>query len=144
MSASLYDTFGNQTKYDIVGDTLVAYLKDATIKFPLPEAASEQLATLIDPKERNYDHTKASMINARLVKLGFSRPNAEALTPVLMKVAQIQRVDPTDFFSANNNTLNLAIDAYKAINNLRPVGSRVGIIRPLSNSRSPVAALIRP
>jgi hypothetical protein len=144
MSSSLYDTFGNQTKYDVIGDTLVAYLEDATIKFPLPEATSQQLATLLDPKERNYDSTKAAMILSKLVKLGFSKANATALTPVLMKVAQVQKVDPLEFFSVNTNTLNLALDAYKAINNLRPVGSRVGLIAPLNNSKSRVANLIKP
>ena len=51
MSTSLYDTFGNTTSYEMVNGTLVAYLESATIKFPLPEASSELLATLTTTRE---------------------------------------------------------------------------------------------
>ena len=46
MSTSLYTTFGNEVKYEIRNDTLVAFLENATIKFPLPEASSEILGLI--------------------------------------------------------------------------------------------------
>lgn len=143
MSTSLYNTFGNQIKYDVVADTLVAYLENATIKFPLPEASADILSKLTDPQTKNFDPAKYFMVNSKLVKLGFKKPNADALTDILMQVATAQNIDPLDYFSINTNTLNLTLDAYRAINNLRPAGSRVGIISPTQNSKSRVASLIR-
>lgn len=144
MSASLYDTFGNQTKYELVGSTLVAYLEDATIKFPLPEAASDILSNLIEPQGKAYDSAKVGMIQSKLEKLGFKKANATALTSILMEVANAQGIDPLDFFSVNVNTLNLTLDAYQAINNLRPAGSRVGVVAPTLNSKSKASPLIKP
>ena len=46
MSASLYNTFGNEVQYKIAQDTLVAYIDNASIKFPLPEASSEILTEI--------------------------------------------------------------------------------------------------
>ncbi len=143
MSTSLYNTFGNQIKYDVVADTLVAYLENATIKFPLPEASADILSKLTDPQTKNFDPAKYFMVNSKLVKLGFKKPKADALTDILMQVATAQNIDPLDYFSINTNTLNLTLDAYRAINNLRPAGSRVGIISPTQNSKSRVASLIR-
>jgi hypothetical protein len=143
MSTSLYNTFGNQIKYDVVADTLIAYLENATIKFPLPEASADILSKLTDPQTKNFDPAKYFMVNSKLVKLGFKKPKADALTDILMQVATAQNIDPLDYFSINTNTLNLTLDAYRAINNLRPAGSRVGIISPTQNSKSRVASLIR-
>jgi len=143
MSTSLYNTFGNQIKYDVVADTLVAYLENATIKFPLPEASADILSKLTDPQTKNFDPAKYFMVNSKLVKLGFKKPKADALTDILMQVAIAQNIDPLDYFSINTNTLNLTLDAYRAINNLRPAGSRVGVISPTQNSKSRVASLIR-
>jgi len=143
MSTSLYNTFGNQIKYDVVADTLVAYLENATIKFPLPEASADILSKLTDPQSKNFDPAKYFMVNSKLVKLGFKKPKADALTDILMQVAIAQNIDPLDYFSINTNTLNLTLDAYRAINNLRPAGSRVGVISPTQNSKSRVASLIR-
>ena len=143
MSTSLYNTFGNQIKYDVIADTLVAYLENATIKFPLPEASADILSKLTDPQTKNFDPAKYFMVNSKLVKLGFKKPKADALTDILMQVAIAQNIDPLDYFSINTNTLNLTLDAYRAINNLRPAGSRVGVIFPTQNSKSRVASLIR-
>ena len=144
MSTSLYNTFGNEIDYKIVQNTLVAYLKDATIKFPLPEASTDILGQLTSKDKKSFDLTKYSMINNKLVKLGFGKPNADALSQVLIEVADAQGVDPLSFFEVGTNALNLTLDAYSAINQLRPAGSRVSIMAPLSNSRSRVAALIKP
>jgi hypothetical protein len=143
MSTSLYNTFGNQIKYDVIADTLVAYLENATIKFPLPEASADILSKLTDPQTKNFDPAKYFMVNSKLVKLGFKKPKADALTDILMQVAIAQNIDPLDYFSINTNTLNLTLDAYRAINNLRPAGSRVGVICPTQHSKSRVASLIR-
>lgn len=127
----------------MVADTLVAYLENATIKFPLPEASADILGRLTDPQSRNFDPAKYFMVNSKLVKLGFKKPKADTLTDILMQVATAQNVDPLDFFSVNTNTLNLTLDAYRAINNLRPAGSRVGLMLPTLNRKSRAAALIR-
>ena len=144
MSASLYDTFGNATKYRVVEDTLVAFLEDATINFPLPEASSEILAELTKGISKTFDPSKVSMISSKLQKLGFKKPAAEAMTDVLMNVADAQGIDPLEYFNVNENTLNLTIDAYNAMNNLRPAGSRVGFVNPTKNNKSKVAGLIQP
>ena len=60
------------------------------------------------------------------------------------KLAKVPGVNPLEFFTVNQNSLSLTLDAYGAINNLRPAGSRVSIIAPNTNSKSRVAALIQP
>lgn len=144
MSSSLYDRFGNTVEYKVVQDTLVAYLEDATIQFPLPEASSELLAELTQGIEKTFNPDKVNMIQSKLEKAGFKKPAARAMTDVLMKVADAQGVDPLEYFKVNENTLNLTIDAYNAMNQLRPAGSRVGIAVPTVNSKSKVADLIQP
>jgi len=144
MSSSLYDTFGNETKYKLSGGTLIAFLKDATIKFPLPEASVSLLEKLGTPAAAAFDPAKTDMIRSKLIKLGFSKANASALVPVLMQVAKSQKIDPLDFFEINQNALNLTLDTYKAINVLRPVGSRINITAPKVNSSSKAGKLIKP
>jgi hypothetical protein len=144
MSSSLYDTFGNTTKYKVVQDTLVAYLEDATINFPLPEASSEILAELTKRENKTFDPAKLAMVSSKLQKAGFKKATAVAMTDVLMNVAEAQGADPLDYFEVNKNTLKLTVDAYKAMNNLRPAGSRVGFVNPTKNNVSKVAGLIQP
>ena len=144
MSSSLYDTFGNTTKYKVVQDTLVAYLEDATINFPLPEASSELLAELTKQTRKTFDPAKLSMISSKLQKAGFKKPAAAAMTDVLMNVADAQGIDPLEYFEVNKNTLKLTVDAYNAMNQMRPAGSRIGFVRPTKNINSKVAGLIQP
>ena len=144
MSASLYDTFGNATKYNVVDGALTAYLESATIKFPLPEASSELLATLTSTSNKTFDPAKVSMIESKLEKLGFKKPAAKAMSGVLLEVADASNIDPLEYFDVNENSLNLTVDAYSAINTLRPIGSRVGVAVPTVNSKSKVAGLIQP
>lgn len=143
MSSSLYDTFGNTTSYEMVNGTLVAYLDSATIKFPLPEASSELLATLTN-NNKTYNPAIVSMVESKLQKAGFRKPAAKAMTSVLMAVSDAQGVDPLEYFDVNDNSLNLTVDAYNAMNSLRPAGSRVGIAVQKSNSKTKVAGLIQP
>lgn len=144
MSSSIYDTFGNTVKYEVVQDTLVAYLKDATVRFPLPEASSELLANLTSKVSKSYDPAKVSMVESKLQKLGFKKPAAIAMTSVLMAVSDAQGVDPLDYFDVNQNSLNLTVDAYNAMNKMRPAGSRVGFVAPTVNANSKAADLIKP
>lgn len=143
-SASLYDTFGNTTSYDMVNGTLVAYLESATIKFPLPEASSELLATLTTNQNKTYNPATVAMVESKLQKTGFKKSAAKAMTDVLMAVSSASNVDPLEYFDVNENSLNLTVDAYNAMNSLRPAGSRVGIAVPSINSNTRVAGLIQP
>lgn len=144
MSTSLYNTLGNSVKYHMVQDTLVAYLDNATINFPLPEASSELLASLTKKRNKTFDPAKLSMIQSKLEKAGFKKATAKAMTDVLMNVADSQGIDPLEYFNVNENTLNLTVDAYNAMNALRPAGSRVGVVVPTQNATSKVASLIKP
>jgi hypothetical protein len=143
MSSSLYDTFGNETRYEISGDTLIAYINDATINFPLPEASSEILGTLRNEKYRIKNIQHLDMVRAKLEKSGFKTANANALAPVLVQVAEAQNIDPLEFFELNTNSLDLALDAYNAINSLRPAGSRIGLFTSNVNEKSPATNLIK-
>jgi len=128
----------------MVQDTLVAYLDNATINFPLPEASSELLASLTKKRNKTFDPAKLSMIQSKLEKAGFKKATAKAMTDVLMNVADSQGIDPLEYFNVNENTLNLTVDAYNAMNALRPAGSRVGVVVPTQNATSKVASLIKP
>ena len=144
MSSSIYDTFGNTVKYDIIQNTLVAYLEESTVSFPLPEASSELLANLTNRVSKSYDPAKVSMVQSKLEKAGFKKPSAVAMTGVLMAVAEAQNIDPLEYFDVNQNSLNLTVDAYRAMNELRPAGSRIGIITPSNNQTSKASSLIKP
>ena len=139
-SASLYDTFGNTTSYEMVNGTLVAYLESATIKFPLPEL----LTTLTTNENKTYNPALVAMVESKLQKTGFKKSAARAMTDVLMAVSSASNVDPLEYFDVNENSLNLTVDAYNAMNSLRPAGSRIGIAVPSINSNTRVAGLIQP
>ena len=84
------------------------------------------------------------MVESKLQKAGFKKPAAKAMTSVLMAVSDASNVDPLEYFDVNENSLNLTVDAYNAMNSLRPAGSRVGIAVPTANSKTKVAGLIQP
>ena len=143
MSASLYDTFGNERSYDLRRGILTAYIEDATIDFPLPQASSELLERFSDPiNTMNQQHL--DMIKSKLEKIGFKKANAKALAPVLITVAKELNTDVLEFFEDSNSALELTTDAYKAINVQRPAGSRINVSAPTVNSKSKVASLIKP
>lgn len=143
MSASLYDTFGNEISYDLRRGILTAYIEDATIDFPLPQASSELLERFSDPiNTMNQQHL--DMIKSKLEKIGFKKANAKALAPVLITVAKELNTDVLEFFKDSNSALELTTDAYKAINVQRPAGSRINVSAPTVNSKSKVASLIKP
>ena len=142
MSASLYTTFGNEVKYELRQGVLTAYLENSTINFPLPEATSEVLANLAAPKGTAIDPQVLSLIQTKLEAIGFKKGNAKAMASVLIQVGKVQGVHPTTYFDMNNDTLNLTIDAYKAVNAVRPAGNKVDLKSPLLNANSPSSQLI--
>jgi len=142
MTESLYLTFGNERKYRITQDTLVAYLENATIKFPLPEASSELLSELADTTSINPQ--ELDTVKSRLISIGFGEPSAVTMASVLIQVAKTQGVSPMEYFSLNEASLKLAIDTYTTINALRPSGNRIGLTTPIENKRSRQRTLIKP
>lgn len=143
-STSLYTTFGNEVKYELVNNTLTAYLENATIKFPLPEASSEMLANLATPQNTPVDPQVLSVIETKLEAIGFKKANAKAMASVLIQVSKVQGVHPTTYFNMNNDTLKLTVDAYKAINAVRPAGNKIDVKTPVRNVYSKSSALIQP
>ena len=142
MSEKLYTTFGNDLKYRVTQDTLVAYLDKATIKFPLPEASADLLADLATPD--NVNPQELEVVQSKLVQIGFRKAKALTMATVLIQVAKAQGVNPLEYFEANETSLKLAIDTYATINLLRPAGNRINVTAPLDNSKSRYNKLIQP
>jgi hypothetical protein len=143
-STSLYDTFGNEVKYQISQNTLIAYLENATVKFPIPEASTDILSKLFDDKDDPINPVLLEQIQQRLIKSGFKEANARAMADILIRVAAVERVNVMDYFEVNNNSLKLTVDTYEAINAMRPVGNRINLVRPLNNSATKFRQLIQP
>jgi len=137
-----YDTFGNEVKYYVDRDTLVAYIENATIKFPLPEASSTILGELAD--QTSINPVQLDLILSKLVAIGFQPAAAKIMATVLIGVAQEQGVNPLNYFNDEEQALKLANDTYQVINMMRPVGNQVGVTTPIKNSKSRYAKLIRP
>lgn len=144
MSTSIYDTFGNEVQYKVSQNTLIAYIDNASIKFPLPEASSEILAEIAAPKDTPIDPSTLSVIETKLVAIGFKKSNATAMSRVLIKVAEVQGLHPTAYFEMNENTLKLSVDAYAAMNAYRPAGNKIDLKQPILNSRSKLSNIIQP
>lgn len=143
-SVSLYDTFGNEIKYQQIEDTIVAYLERATIKFPVPEASVAILEKLTTDDTKHLDPQLLEQIELRLVSLGFKQAKAKTLAVVLCSVAKTQGVNPQTYFSVNENSLKLTVDTYNTINAMRPPGNRINVALPLSNQKSRYKSLIKP
>jgi hypothetical protein len=143
-SSSLYETFGNEVKYQISQNTLIAYLENATVKFPIPEASTDILSKLFQDKDDPINPVLLEQIQQRLIKSGFKEANARAMADILIRVAAVERVNVMDYFEVNNNSLKLTVDTYEAINAMRPVGNRINLVRPLNNSATIFRQLIQP
>jgi hypothetical protein len=141
-SSNLYNTFGNELKYRISQGTLEAYLENATIKFPLPEASSTILSELAPIDSVNPQELDA--VRGELERIGFSQANARAMAAVLIQVAKSQGVSPLTYFDLNAASLKLAIDTYETINLLRPPGNRIGLTSAKDNQKSRASSLIQP
>ena len=143
MSTSLYETFGSEINYKFTAGKLESYLENASVKFPLPEASSEILADLAKVKELAIDPQKLDVIKTKLVAIGFGKSNANAMAKVLIQIAKVQEIDPTAYFDMNADTLKLSVDAFEAMNAVRPAGNKVDIKNSIDNSRSKAASLIK-
>ena len=142
MSVSLYTTFGNEVSYEISKGVLTAYLENATINFPLPEASSQLLSEFII--EESTNPAQFDVVFTKLQKIGFKEANAKAMAQILIKVAKDQNVDPLTYFDANDVSLQFTKDAYNAMNLLRPAGNRIGLVKPKKNSETPYNEFIQP
>tara|TARA_A100001011_G_C14304269_1_gene842322 strand:- start:3006 stop:3440 length:435 start_codon:yes stop_codon:yes gene_type:complete len=144
MSTSLYNTFGNEVKYRYNQGVLTAYLENSTINFPLPEASSEILAEIAVPAGTPIDSATLEAVQSRLIRIGFKRKNANAMASVLIAVAEVQGISPMSYFSMNENTLQLTLDAYESVNALRPKGNKIDLKQPIVNSSTPDGKFIKP
>jgi hypothetical protein len=143
MSTSLYNTFGNEVSTRINQQTIERYLKDATIKFVLPEATSSLLADL-GTGDNSVDKPLRDAVISKLENLGFAPANAKAMASVLLPVAKQQGVSPLDYFDNSDAALKLAVDTYNALNILRPPGNRIGLTTVKQVNRTSVQQLLRP
>jgi len=141
-SVGLYETFGNEIKYKITENTLITYLENSTINFPLPEASADLLSDFADID--SIDPTLLETVKARLENIGFSIPKAKTMASILIKVADSQGVSPMEYFEVNEKSLKLAIDTYKTINLFRPVGNQIGLKTPVKNSQGFYGKMIKP
>ena len=140
----MYNTFGNEVHYKVIQDTLVAYIDNASVKFPLPEASSEILAEIAVPAGTPIDSATLEAVQSRLIRIGFKRKNANAMASVLIAVAEVQGISPMSYFSMNENTLQLTLDAYESVNALRPKGNKIDLKQPIVNSSTPDGKFIKP
>ena len=65
------------------------------------------------------------------------------MAKVLIQIANVQKLDPTAYFDMNADTLKLSVDAFEAMNAVRPAGNKVDIKESIDNSRSKIAKLIK-
>ena len=65
------------------------------------------------------------------------------MASILIQVSKTHNVSPLDYFDKNESALKLATDSYKTINMLRPKGNRVGLTKPIDNTRTAPGKLIR-
>lgn len=132
-SSSLFDTFGNETKQKIDKSTLVKYLENATVKFPIPEASTDILAQFADPTRPAINPDLLSLVETRLIKAGYQPANAKAMADVLMQTATRQGVNPLTYFNVTDETVQLTVDTYKILNAFMPPGNRFNLTLPKDN-----------
>lgn len=142
MSTSLYDTFGNEINVRVTQETLDQYLKDATIKFVLPEATSQLLFDFVQPD--SIDASLYEVVKTKLENLGFREANAKAMSSVLLKIAKDKGISPLVYFEDSDTALKLATDTYSALNLIRPSGNRIGLKLKVNNAKSRASGLIKP
>jgi hypothetical protein len=65
------------------------------------------------------------------------------MAKVLIQISNVQNVDPTSYFDMNADVLKLSVDAFEAMNAVRPAGNKVDLKTTIDNSRSKVAKLIK-
>ena len=142
MSAGLFDTFGNEVGTRITQGKVEQFLKNSTINFVLPEAASQLLAEFAP--QGSVDKPLFDAVVSKLVTLGFKEANAKAMASVLLPVAEEQGISPMDFFTDQSAALKLAQDTYDALNLMRPAGNLLGLKLKVSNRKSKLRTFITP
>lgn len=142
-SINLYDTFGNELSYEVAQNTLNQYLADSTVNFPLPEASAAILENLLSNSD-NINPTELEMIKSNLISIGYGEPAANTMAQLLIKIGLQQGVSPLRYFEQGAEALKFTIDAYEAMNALRPSGNRVGYAAPVVNAKSRYGKLIKP
>lgn len=141
---SLYETFGNETDYEIRRDKLVQFLKNSTINFPLPEASIDILTGMISQDTSGLNPDTIDSVYNRLTSIGFNTKSAKTLAVALIKIAKQQNVHPLEYFELNRSSITLAENTYKAINKIRPKGNLIGLTVEKTNNQSKIANVIRP
>lgn len=143
-SQSLYETFGNETDITLLNEMLTIFLKNSTVEFTVPQASSQILGSFTDDNVlKHVNGPLLEQVKMRLLSSGFSQANANALSIVLLQVAEKQNIHPFEFFELSTNTLKITKDAYDAINAIRPTGNRVNLVTPLKNSNSRIKDIIK-
>jgi len=141
---SLYETFGNETDFEIRRDKLVQFLKNSTINFPLPEASIDILTGMISQDTSGLNSDTIDSVYNRLTSIGFNTKSAKTLAVALIKIAKQQNVHPLEYFELNRSSITLAENTYKAINKIRPKGNLIGLTVEKTNNQSKIANVIRP
>jgi hypothetical protein len=141
---SLYETFGNEVRYEDRRGKLVQFLENSTIAFPLPEASVDILTSMLSDKFTGMDPNKIDVIYSKLMTVGFNKATAKTLAVALIEVAKRQGVHPMAYFEMNDESIKLAEATYKALNSIRPKGNLVGLTTIKSNRKSLIANTIRP
>ncbi len=135
-SSSMFETFGNENKQVISQSTLIQYLENSTVNFPLPEASTSILAALRTDDQEVIDPMLLDQVIRHLIIAGFEEANAKAMADILMQTAKKQGVNPLTYFEMNDYTLQLTNDTYKVLNALMPAGNRIGLVAPKVNSNN--------
>lgn len=141
---SLYETFGNETDFEIRRNKLVQFLKNSTINFPLPEASIDILTGMISQDTTGLNSDTIDSVYNRLTSIGFNTKSAKTLAVALIKIAKQQNVHPLEYFELNRSSITLAENTYKAINKIRPKGNLIGLTVEKTNNQSKIANVIRP
>lgn len=144
MSASLYETFGNDVNFAFNQGVLTQYINNSTIRFPLPEAAATILNDLVNAPNASINPSEYESVQGRLVDSGFNSVTAKTLAVVLIMIAQRQGVSAHEYFEANAASARLVADVYEAINSMRPAGNLVGLVSTPKNGESKASNLIQP
>ncbi len=142
-SINLFDTFGNELTYEVAQNTLRQYLSNSTVNFPLPEASAEILGNLLSSSDK-INPTELEMVTSNLISIGYGEPAAKTMAQLLIKIGSQQGVSPLSYFEQGAEALKFTIDAYEAMNALRPSGNRVGYTTPVVNAKSRYGKLIKP
>ena len=110
----------------------------------MPEASLEILVNMLASDDRGVSADKLDIVFNRLTSIGFAKSNARALAVALIRVAEAQGVHPISYFEINEDSILLAENTYKAINELRPTGNQIGLKISTKNNKSKIENKIRP